>query len=192
MAAFEMRRRTPTEAESLDDFQRNPPLRRNLLTYGTARQFGFKAASWRALRVLVVGDEQDKTHKLVQLVRRSGHVAYAAYDGLAAFRVAADQQPNVVLLNLELQLISGRQVARQMRLDFPRKECFIIAIADQADDERRRQSSAAGIDLVLVKPIAAFLVETLLMLECVRVNQQRTSRANVVRKSRRVSRGSSC
>jgi len=48
----------------------------------------------------------------------------------------------------------------------------IIGVTGWAGERCRRQSSEAGIDLVLLKPIAPSLMETLLMGECRRANRR--------------------
>jgi CheY-like chemotaxis protein len=125
---------------------------------------------------LVVDDEQESADALGELVGHCGHAACVALDGLAALRVAAAQNPDVVLLGMEMQLMDGCPVARHLRLDFPRKECLVIAVTKRADDVRREQCVEAGIDLVLTKPVNTSVVETLLLLECVRVNRRRAMR----------------
>jgi DNA-binding response OmpR family regulator len=134
-------------------------------------------APWRTLRVLIVDDEQDMTVRLFARVGHWGHDSRMAYHGQAALFAAADQHPDVVLLNLELPSMDGRRLARQLRLDAPRTDCFIIALADWADDERRRQCSEAGIDLLLVNPLDPSVLEVLLELECVRVNRRSARQA---------------
>lgn len=125
----------------------------------------------KMLRVLVIGDDQDATEVLVGQVRRWGHEALGANDGLAALRVAAIQHPHVVLLKMEMPFMNGCQVTRQLRGDFPRKKCLIVALTGHADANRRKQCREAGIDLLLTQPVDPSIVETLLMLESVLVNR---------------------
>jgi CheY-like chemotaxis protein len=178
MAAFLTCELAPTEVASSDRINRKRLLCRKASTRGRVSRVGHVCASRRVLRVLVVDDEQDTTDGLVKLLCRWGHAARKAYDGLAALRVAADQHPDVVLLDLELPLMDGCQVAKQLRLNFSREECFIIAVAGRADDKRRQQCLEAGIDLLLIKPVDPEVMETLLLLECVRMN--RLQRQSVV------------
>ncbi len=134
-------------------------------------------ADQRALRVLVVDDEQNVADAIVGQVRRSGHTARVAYDGLAALRAAAAQDPDVVLLDMKMPFMDGGQVAMHLRLDFPRKERFIIAVTERADDVSRQQCLEAGIDLALSKPVDPSILETLILLECVLVNRRQARRA---------------
>jgi response regulator RpfG family c-di-GMP phosphodiesterase len=75
---------------------------------------------------------------------------------------------------MDVPLMDGCQVAQQLRLDFARKDCFIIAAADWADETRCQQCSESGIDLLLVKPLNPALIEMLLLLECELVNRSWT------------------
>jgi len=153
----------PMAETSSDAFNRNQVLRRQPATAGGASEAVHDGAGRRVLRVLVIDDDQDTADGLVWLVRRWGHAARVAYDGGIALQVAADQRPDVVLLDLEMPLMDGCQFATQLRLNFPRTECFIIVVTGDTDERGRRQCLEAGIDLVLIKPVNSSIVETLLM-----------------------------
>jgi CheY-like chemotaxis protein len=183
--AFWMCELSPTKATDSGAFRRNQLLFGEALTRDRVRKVGRASSGQRALRVLIVNDDQNAADALVGLIGRWGHAAHLAYEGLAALKVAAAQHPDVVLLDIETPLMDGCQIARQLRLDFSRKACFIIAVAEHADEQRRRQCSEAGIDLVLSKPVEPSVVETLLMLEYARVNRSHTD--NTVGFARRIS-----
>jgi CheY-like chemotaxis protein len=125
----------------------------------------------RPLCVLVVDDDRDTTDGLSWLVHHWGHTCQRAYSGPAALRVAAEQRLDVVLLDVEMPRMDGYEVARRLRLDSANAGCLIIAVTGWGDEEHRRQCLAAGIDLVLIKPVDASVVETLLRLENERRNR---------------------
>jgi CheY-like chemotaxis protein len=91
--------------------------------------------------------------------------------------VAAAWHPDVVLLDMDTPLMDGCQVAKHLRSDYLSEDCLIIAFAQCVDDARREPCLEAGIDLLLSKPVDRDVVETLLMLECVRVNRRRAREA---------------
>jgi CheY-like chemotaxis protein len=171
MAAFGMREQAPLETNDFHAPNRNQLLRGKELIHDRAAKDGRICVGKQLLRVLVVAAEQDAADALTGSVRRWGYAARVARDGHAALRVAAIQHPDVVLLDIERLLINGCQVARHLRFDFPRKDIFMIAMTESADDERHQQCVEAGMDLLLIKPIDLEVVETLLLLECARVNQ---------------------
>lgn len=173
MAAFWMCELAPTDA-----FNRNQLLCRESLIRGNTSKAGGVPAGRRVLEVLVVGDERDTANSLARLVDHWGYAVRVAYDGVTGLKVAAAQHPDVVLLDIVAPLISAMQVSRQLRLDFPRNECFVIsADVGRPDEERAEQASEAGIDLVLMKPVDPSIYETLLMLERERINQSQPERA---------------
>ena len=145
-----------------------------------------KARVWtglRMLRVLVVDEERSSANALVRLMCHGTRASLPALDRYSGVRVAAAQHPDVVLLDLDLPLKDGCQAARHLRSNGPSKDCLIVAIAERVDDARREQCREAGIDLLLVKPVDPEVVETLLLLECLRVNRiqadNRASRATM-------------
>lgn len=143
-----------------------------------AGQTGHVWPGRRVLRVMVLDEQQDSAEAIAGQVRRWGHTARSASDGIIALRMAAARHPDVVLLNLPASFLDGCRVARQLRRDFGTKECFIIACMEREDDECSQQCHAAGIDVLLVRPVDPSALETLLLLECVNVNRRRAVRAD--------------
>jgi len=171
MAALWMRNTAPTDRDESTDFTGARKLSRQDSAHRGLSPGGRDGFGERVLRVLVVDDARDTTNSLADRVRSWGHATLMADDGATALRVAATGHPDVVLLNLAMPFMDGCQIARQLRLDRPSSDCLIIACAGQADDERRQQCTEAGIDLLLIKPVEPAVVETLLLLECVRANR---------------------
>ncbi len=124
----------------------------------------------RSLRVLIIADLQSEVAGLANSIRNWGYVVCQVLDSPAALLRDAEQTPDVLLLDLEAPLFDGCQFAKQFRTGTAHEDCFVIAVTDAASDERRLQCAEAGIDLLLHKPVAPSLVETLLMLECIHIN----------------------
>ncbi len=124
------------------------------------------------LRVLVVDDCRDAADILSVLVTMWGHEARVAYGGETALQLAADYQPDVLLLDLAMPGVNGCQLARQLRRQIRFKGTLLIATIGYAEDAHRLLAALAGFDLFLVKPIEPALVEALLHRE-----QSRLARA---------------
>jgi CheY-like chemotaxis protein len=131
----------------------------------------------RVLNVLIVDDYRDTADVFALLVKCWGHDSHAVNEASAALEWAATRQPDVVLLDIEMPEIGGCQIARVLRNELGYADCLIIAITGRADFERRQQCKEAGIDVVLLKPVDPTAVETLLMLECARVNRRGSEEA---------------
>lgn len=177
MATLSMSELTTTDVARSDAFHSKQVMRKPASTHNTFSESGRVGVGSRVLRVLVVDAEQDSDNAILRQVLYAGHDAHAAPDCLAALRVAAAWHPDVVFLDLEPPLLDGCQVAKHLRSDCSIDDCLIIAFAYWVDDARRKPCMEAGIDLLLSKPMDQDVVETLLMLECVRVNRRRAREA---------------
>jgi len=159
------------ESPSHEIPNRNQMLFQQSIVHGRAIGNGRTSHAQRVLRVLVVDGGRESGNELGKVARRQGHVVRHADDGLAALRAAAGLHPDIVLLNLDLPLMDGCQIARHLRRDFPSRDCLVIALTAKSNDGHRQQCIKAGIDLLLVAPVVPEIFETLLMLECGLVNR---------------------
>jgi len=106
----------------------------------------------RALRVLVADDNSDALLMLAMLLRSFGHEVKTAFDGAIALEQAAELAPDVALLDLDMPVKSGFEVARALRGDTTHAGVVLVAISGKAEPEDRAQASRAGFDHHLAKP----------------------------------------
>ena len=78
------------------------------------------------LRLLVVEDEQELRNILVQGLARRGFIVAAASDGDAALGMLADQEYDLVVLDVRIPRRDGIQVLQQMRTDGHDAEVIIV------------------------------------------------------------------
>lgn len=105
-------------------------------------------------RVLVVEDNVDGLRTLVELIGANGHAVRGAADGPEALRLAADWQPDLVLLDLGLPRMDGYEVANRLRGELGLAGTKIVALTGWGTEQDRAKSRAAGFDAHLTKPIA--------------------------------------
>lgn len=106
------------------------------------------------LRVLVVEDDLDLAHAFADSLRSSGHDVAIATSGGSALAIAQAQPLDAVILDLGLPDVDGIEVARTLRITKPHADFAIIVITG-LDVKRLEEADAAGIDLVLAKPVTA-------------------------------------
>jgi len=68
-------------------------------------------------RVLVVDDDRDIRGVVADVLRGEGYDVLTACDGLEALVVASQQQPDVILLDLMMPVMSGRQFRAEQSMD---------------------------------------------------------------------------
>jgi PAS domain S-box-containing protein len=103
-------------------------------------------------RVLIVDDNVDAASTLHLLLDALGHETRVVHDGMAALEAFDEFHPQLVLLDIGLPGIDGYEVARRFRAR-QRQGVRIVAVTGWGQAEDRDQSSAAGFDLHLVKPV---------------------------------------
>jgi two-component system, OmpR family, response regulator len=104
------------------------------------------------LSVLVVEDDADAAATYAAILGLSGHRPRVARDGGEALRRAAEDSPDVVLLDIGLPDLDGYRVAERLRSELREKPPFIVAVSGFGADGDRRRAREAGIDLHLTKP----------------------------------------
>ncbi|MGE5179037.1 MAG: PAS domain S-box protein [Bacteroidota bacterium] len=103
-------------------------------------------------RVLVVDDNRDATETMSMLLGVWGHDTRSANDGPQALGIAAEFQPEVVLLDIGLPGMDGYEVARRLHELPGLRNTVLIAMTGYGQEEDRLRSRSAGFARHLVKP----------------------------------------
>ena len=113
-------------------------------------------------RILFVDDNVDLAETMAGLMRRYGHEVQIAHDGPTAIETTKTYQPEVVILDIGLQGMSGYDVAHQLRKQPAFEKVLLIAASGYADEPNRRLAHEAGFDEYLVKPFRSETLHKLL------------------------------
>jgi len=104
------------------------------------------------LRVLVVEDHNDTALMTAVALELQGHHVEIAEDGPTALRMAENNPPQVVLLDIGLPHMDGFSVAKELRKKGLR-DALIVAVTGFGQERDYERSRAAGIDHHLLKPL---------------------------------------
>lgn len=110
-------------------------------------------ASETPRRILIVDDNMDSALTMATLQTRRGHKTRTAFTGPDALSVAAEFNPDVVLLDIGLPGMDGFEVARRLRAVPAFQKIQLIAMSGYGRAEDRALAKEAGFDEYLVKPI---------------------------------------
>lgn len=107
-----------------------------------------------ALTLLCIEDNPVNLMLVQELVAmRPGIVLHSAIDGASGLSAAVALRPDVVLLDLHLPDMDGREVAAQLRADPRTAGCRLIALSANAMPDDIRGARAQGFDDYWTKPI---------------------------------------
>lgn len=121
-----------------------------------------KAVTSRALKILVVDDNEDAANMLQRVLKSMGHTANVAYDGEEAIGAAEKMLPDLVLMDLGMPKLNGYETAQQIRSQDWGKSMVLVALTGWGQQEDKQRTQAAGFDMHLVKPIEPSLLQSLI------------------------------
>lgn len=104
-------------------------------------------------RVLVVEDNAANMKLAVLLLEQAGHEVLQARDAEVGIRLAHEQLPALIVMDVQLPGMSGLTATQRLKADAATRHIKILALtalAMSGDEERIRQ---AGCDAYLAKPL---------------------------------------
>jgi two-component system cell cycle response regulator DivK len=102
--------------------------------------------------ILIIDDTEDNREVYVQFFRHQGWRVSAAEDGIEGLRLAREQLPAVIVLDLGLPKMDGWQVAAHLKANEATRHIPIIACTGHAGEDLKKRALAAGVSDYVVKP----------------------------------------
>ena len=103
-------------------------------------------------KILIVEDGEMNRDLLVQLLEDNYELVEAA-DGKQGLAMAAQEKPDLILLDINLPGMDGYEVTKEIRRDETLKETPIIAVTAHAMAGDEQKTLAAGCNDYLSKPM---------------------------------------
>ena len=103
--------------------------------------------------ILLVEDNEVNRDMLVRRLQRAGHEVATAADGEAALTAMREQQPAVVLMDMNLPVKDGWTACREAQQDALIAEIPIIALTAHAMEEDKHRALEAGCSDYATKPV---------------------------------------
>ncbi|HEU5188898.1 MAG TPA: response regulator [Methylomirabilota bacterium] len=105
--------------------------------------------------LILVVEDNDKNRKLVRdVLTAKGYRLVEAETGEDGVRLARDEHPALVLMDIQLPGINGIEALRQLRADAATAGIPVIAVTASAMTQDRQKILAAGFDAYQSKPIS--------------------------------------
>jgi len=117
----------------------------------TPRSLGPSVAT--RLRILFAEDDETSLLSGKRMLEKSGYAVTAAGDGEQALRLFAAQDFDLLLLDIQMPVLDGVEVARQVRASATHAAIPIVAMTAYAMRGDREKFLAAGMDDYIAKPV---------------------------------------
>ena len=104
-------------------------------------------------KILYIEDNEQNLYLVKFLLEKHGYQVYSATDGREGIDIAAKVRPDLILLDIQLPLMDGYQVARRLRSNGDLSQTPIVAVTSYAMAGDRAKALAAGCNGYIEKPI---------------------------------------
>ena len=104
-------------------------------------------------KVLIVDDEEEAVEVLERYLTKLDYEVLSACDGQEGLRLAKQETPDLILLDLMLPKMDGYKVCALLKSDLRYKEIPIIICSGRASEQDKDLVKDVGGDAYLVKPI---------------------------------------
>ncbi len=103
--------------------------------------------------ILLIEDNEQNRYLATFLLEKSGMQVVSAASGAEGIQLAAQRQPALIILDIQLPGMDGYDVARALRQNAALKHVPIVAVTSYAMVGDREKALAAGCTGYLEKPI---------------------------------------
>ena len=104
-------------------------------------------------KILLIEDHEQNRYLATFLLEKHGYAVVPASDGRLGIELAKNMKPALILLDIQLPLMDGYAVARELRSDPALRNVPIIAVTSYAMVGDREKALASGCNGYLEKPI---------------------------------------
>ena len=105
-----------------------------------------------SMRILVVENQEDNRQIIRDMLAGTGYEITEAEDGEHALTAVAKQRPDLILMGIQLPIMDGYEVTRQIKANPATGSIPIIAITSHALDGEEQTARAAGCDGYVPEP----------------------------------------
>ena len=103
--------------------------------------------------VLVVDDDSDNRESLAELLKVHGYAATTAADGDEALRIAVEQPPTAIILDLVMPNVGGFDAVQRLKSDDRTRAVPVVCLTGLTS--ARDRAIELGFSAFLVKPVQA-------------------------------------
>lgn len=104
--------------------------------------------------ILLVEDNDNNRLLIRDVLQASGYLVAEAETAEDGLRMAAEQNPALILMDIQLPGMNGIEALQRLRADPATRAIPVIAVTASAMTQDRRQIMAAGFDGYQSKPIS--------------------------------------
>jgi len=103
-------------------------------------------------KILIVDDERDIVETLVFMLKQKGYECIFANDGEEGLKLAKEEEPDLIILDVMMPKINGYKICRLLKYDARYKKIPIIMITARGQEQDKAIGEETGADEYITKP----------------------------------------
>lgn len=104
-------------------------------------------------KILVIEDNEQNLYLIRYILEDCGHEVFSATEGREGIALAASLLPDLILLDIQLPIMNGYDVARRLRENPDLADTPIVAVTSYAMPGDKEKAMEAGCSGYIEKPI---------------------------------------
>ncbi len=104
-------------------------------------------------RILIIEDNEQNMYLTTYLLEKQGYEVLQARDGRHGLEAAVEDQPDLIILDIQLPVMNGYEVAARLKQDERTQSIPVVAVTSYAMAGDREAILAAGCEGYVEKPI---------------------------------------
>ncbi len=110
-------------------------------------------------KILIVEDEEDVLELLLEIFGALGdYRVLCARDGEEALRITRADNPDIILLDIQLPKISGHEVCKSVKSDLAMRHTKVLMLSGMAQNSDWQKAQQAGADAYMTKPFSSIVL----------------------------------
>ena len=112
--------------------------------------------------ILLVDDEPHILRILRLALEKENYRVLTACDGQAALKVLAEDSPDIVISDIDMPRMNGKELCRQIGNQYPDRDFLIVILTSRAEKDHREWASLIPNLKFLEKPVSINNLKALL------------------------------
>lgn len=112
----------------------------------------------RMKTVLITDDTHSEVALMSSVVQRMGYTVLSANDGETCLRIARDQQPDLILLDVVMPILDGFQTCRRLKRDDATAHIPVVVVSTKDQETDKFWAQRQGANGYVTKPFTPELL----------------------------------
>ena len=114
------------------------------------------------MKVLIADDDITIHVSFTKPIQNMGHEVFNAYDGNQAFEMCQKEKPDLLLLDISMPKMDGRDICKKLKASSETKHITIIMLTSKDQQFDRTVGFEMGADDYVIKPCSVPYLERIL------------------------------